>query len=142
MNANLLAEATVEIDAPRAEVWHALTDPAAIKQYMFGTDVTSEWCEGKPITWKGEWKGKKFEDKGVILQLRPERTLTYTHYSPLAGLPDNPENYHTVQIDLADVGGMTRVTLTQDNNSSERAREHSEKNWTSMLASLKNLLEA
>jgi hypothetical protein len=30
---------------------------------MFGTTVNSEWREGAPITWKGDWKGKAYEDK-------------------------------------------------------------------------------
>jgi hypothetical protein len=33
------------------------------------------------------------------------------------------------------------VTLTQDNNPDEKTKDHSEKNWKMMLASLKKLLE-
>ena len=40
---------------------------------MFGTDAVSDWKEGSPITWKGEWEGKHYEDRGVILRLEPER---------------------------------------------------------------------
>ena len=57
------------------------------------------------------------------------------------GLPDTPENYHAVTIELADQSGGTRVSLSQDNNVTDEAREHSEKNWNMMLASLKGLLE-
>jgi len=35
----------------------------------------------------------------------------------------------------------TRVTLSQDNNPTEQAREHSEKNWGMMLTALKQFLE-
>ncbi len=101
---------------------------------MFGADVESDWREGSPITWKGEWQGKKYEDKGVIQQMKPERTLSYSHFSPLAGKPDRPENYHTVTIDLSGQGDRTKVTLTQDNNATEEARDQSEKNWTMMLS--------
>jgi len=38
-------------------------------------------------------------------------------------------------------GTLTQVTLTQDKNSSEEERQHSEENWTMMLASVKKLLE-
>jgi uncharacterized protein YndB with AHSA1/START domain len=141
MHHDLVAQTATTIAAPREAVWNALVDPAAIKQYMFGTTVTSEWKEGASICWKGEWQGKPYEDKGKILELTPNRTLRYTHFSPLAGKPDRPENYHTVTVELSDDTGGTRVELFQDNNSSERAREHSEKNWTGMLASLKKLLE-
>jgi uncharacterized protein YndB with AHSA1/START domain len=136
-----LAKASTTIEAGAAEVWDALVDPAKIKEYMFGTNVSSDWKVGSPISWKGEWEGKAYEDKGVILQLNPPRVLQYTHFSPLAGLPDEPENYHTVTIELAENGSATNVTLSQDNNPTEKAREHSEKNWGMMLEGLKKFVE-
>ncbi len=141
MDKGLVAQASTTIDAPAAEVWDALTDPAKIKQYMFGTTVNSRWETGSPIVWKGEWKGQTYEDKGVILRLEPTRVLQYTHFSPLSGLPDVPENYHTVTIDLSPQGTQTLVALSQDNNATEQAREQSEANWRTMLADLKALLE-
>jgi uncharacterized protein YndB with AHSA1/START domain len=139
--ADLIARSSITIEAPPAKVWQALVTPAAIKQYMFGTNVTSDWREGSPITWKGEWQGRAYEDKGVIRQFKPNQALQYTHFSPLAGLPDKPENYHTVSIQLSPDGDRTRVSLTQDNNPTEEARSHSEKNWKMMLDGLKKFLE-
>lgn len=57
------------------------------------------------------------------------------------GKPDVPENYHTVTIELTSDGAQTTVTLSQDNNATEEAREHSEKNWQMMIDSLKKILE-
>jgi uncharacterized protein YndB with AHSA1/START domain len=102
-----VAKSSIMIDAPAAQVWVALVNPAAIKQYMFGTNVISDWKKGSSILWKGEWNGKSYEDKGVIRKLKPGRTLQYTHFSPLSGLPDRPENYHTVTIQLAAEGDKT-----------------------------------
>jgi uncharacterized protein YndB with AHSA1/START domain len=138
---DLIARSSITIDAPAAQVWNALVDPTAIKQYMFDTNVTSDWKKGSPIVWKGEWKGKAYEDKGVIRQIEPRRALQYTHFSPLAGLPDRPENYHTVTIQLSAEGECTRVSLTQDNNPTEEARAHSESNWGMMLEGLKKFVE-
>jgi uncharacterized protein YndB with AHSA1/START domain len=137
---NLIAQAMITIDAPRSKVWRALVDSAANKQFMFGADVRSDWKEGSPITWSGEFKGKSFQDKGVILRVQPERVLKYSHFSPLAGKPDKPENYHTVTIELADAGSQTRLVLTQDNNATEQARAESERNWKTMLESLKKVV--
>jgi len=39
----------------------------------------------------------------VILKLEPLQTLKYSHFSPLSGLTDKPENYHTVTVELSDV---------------------------------------
>ena len=141
MPGTFVAEVQTEIKAPVAKVWEALVEPAKIKQYMFGTDAVSDWQEGAPIVWKGEWQGKPYEDKGVILQLQPERVLQYSHFSPLSGQPDLPENYHTVTIMLSPQGSATNVTLSQDNNASEEEREHSQQNWGTMLNSLKKFVE-
>ena len=141
MTKGLIANASTTISAPSADVWQALVTPAAIKEYMFGTTVTSDWVVGSPIVWKGEWQGRAYEDKGIILQVVPERVLEYSHFSPLAGVPDVPESYHIVTVELSPDGERTRVTLSQDNNPTEHAREHSEKNWGMMLAALKQFLE-
>jgi uncharacterized protein YndB with AHSA1/START domain len=138
---NLIARSSIIIDAPAEKIWKALVTPATIKQYMFGTSVTSDWKEGSPITWKGEWQGRPYEDKGVIRQFQPGRALQYTHFSPMLGLPDKPENYHTVTIQLSPEENKTRVSLTQDNNRTEEERAHSEKNWTMMLEGLKKVVE-
>ncbi len=136
-----IARASTEIEAAKNDVWQALVDPAAIKQYMFGTTVTSEWREGAPIQWKGEWQGKAYEDKGVILRLDRGKRLRYSHFSPLSGLPDKPENYHTVTIDLSGEDGRTQVSLAQDHNATEEERAHSEENWKMMLSGLKKYVE-
>lgn len=141
ISTNNIAKAETTIDTSPDKVWNALTDPEMIRKYMFGTDVNSEWKEGARITWKGEWKGKQYEDKGKILIMEPKKKLQYSHFSPLSGVADVPENYHIVTIDLKEEDGKTSVSLTQDNNADEKAKEHSEKNWKMMLASLKNLLE-
>ena len=138
---NLVAKAQTTIDTSVDKVWKALTDPKMIKEYMFGTTVTSDWEEGSEITWKGEMNGKKYEDKGKILEFAPEKKLKYSHFSPLSGQPDKPENYHDVTITLKEGKDKTDVTLTQNRNGSEKEKKEAEKNWDAMLGSLKKLLE-
>lgn len=141
MRENHVATAEVTIDAPPNVVWEALTDPRLISQYMFGTEVHTTWEIGAPITYRGEWKGKAYEDKGTILDIQPGRLLKSTHFSPLTGQDDVPENYHTLTYTLHEHDGRTRVTLAQDNNASAEEAEHSRQNWQSMLAGMKELLE-
>jgi len=135
------ANAAISINSSKREVWDALVNPVAIKQYMMGADVESGWREGSEIIWKGEFDGKKYEDKGVILKIEPEKTFQYSHFSPMSGKPDVPENYHTVTIYLADGADRTEVTLTQDNNTDEKSPLQSEKNWAVMLEGLKKYVE-
>ncbi len=141
MNKRFIAKASISINAPVGKVWDARTNPEVIKQYMFGTDVISDWKEGSSIFWKGVWQGKKYEDKGMILKMEPESLIQYSHFSPLSGKPDLPENYHTVTVELVSDGAETIISLSQENNPTEQAREHSEKNWNMIVANLKKLLE-
>lgn len=136
-----IANSEILIGAPIEKVWDALVNPEIIKKYMFGTTVISDWTEGSKIIWQGEWKGKPYEDKGTILKIVPGRQLQYSHFSPLTGLEDTPENYHTVTVNLSEGEKQTRVALSQDNNATEKEKEHSESNWKMMLTGLKELLE-
>jgi uncharacterized protein YndB with AHSA1/START domain len=133
---NLIAKASTTIDAPTEIVWDALVTPSIIKEYMFGTNVVSDFKEGSPIVWKGEWEGKPYEDKGVIQKSVPNHVLQYTHAT------GGSDEVHIVTIELAEKGpSQTEVTLSQDNNPTDEEREHSEKNWRMMLDGLKKLLE-
>jgi len=132
----------VTINAPRADVWDALTNPEKVKKYMHGTEMSTDWKEGSPITWTGEWKGKPYQDKGEVLEIEPERVLKYTHWSPMGGSEDTPENYHTVTYELAGSDGTTTLTLRQDNNATqEEAEKMAKENWGPVLKGLKETAE-
>lgn len=141
MSKTPIAKVTTTIDAPPSKVWDALTEPALIKRYLFGTEVTTDWKVGSPITYRGEWQGKAYEDKGKILEIEPGKRLASTFWSALAGLPDAPENYKTVRYELSPQGDGTRLTITQDNNASQEEASHSEQNWQTVLDGIKKLLE-
>ena len=134
---------SITIQAPREEVWAALTDPEKVKQYMHGTEMSTDWKEGSPIFWRGDWKGQPYEDKGTVLAVEPMTLLSYTHWSPMGGSEDKPENYHKVTYDLAGQDGETTLTLTQDNNpSQEEADQMAESNWGPVLQGLKETVES
>ncbi|HEX2426498.1 MAG TPA: SRPBCC domain-containing protein [Gaiellaceae bacterium] len=139
--ADYVATAETEIDASPKKVWTALTDPDEIEKYMFGSHVVTDWKPGSSIVWKGEYEGKKYEDKGEILEVEPERRLKLTHFSPLSGQEDVPENYHTLVYELESRGDKTRVALSQDGNRTEEAAQHSQSNWEKMLSGLKEVVE-
>lgn len=136
-----IARAATTIEADIETVWKALITPSIIKEYMFGTTVTSDFKEGSDIRWTGEWEGRQYEDKGKILEVRPNKTLKYSHFSPMSGEPDIPDNYHSVKISLSEQNGKTEVLLEQDNNKTADAKLHAEKNWKGMLEGLKSYVE-
>ena len=142
MTANFVAKKRITVNAPPDVVWRALTDPAMVRQYMHGTNLQTDWTVGNPITWKGEWQGKSYEDKGTVVAVEPKKLLKVTHWSPMGGSEDKPENYHTVTYELAEHGKETILTLEQDNNpSQEAANTMAEQNWGPVLDGLKATAE-
>ena len=141
MSKGYIAIATITIDAPASKVWEALTSPEMIKQYLFGTQVATDWQVGSAITYSGVWQGKPYQDKGKILRVEPERLLVSTFWSALSGLPDTLENYNTVSYELSGAGSGTQLTITQGNNATQEDADHSAQNWNMVLDGLKKLLE-
>ena len=136
-----VATAKIEIKAPAARVWDALINPELVKVYLYGARIASDWKVGSSVTYKGEWKGKPYEDKGVVLAIEPGKRLKVTHYSPLSGLPDVPENYHTVTYAISAAGDHSTLTITQENNRDQAEVDESTGTWTTVLGGIKTLLE-
>lgn len=138
----ITATAETDIQASPDRVWQGLTDPDMIQQYMFGSRVETDWQPGSPISWKGDYEGRGYEDKGEIVDIAENQRLVVTHFSPLSGQPDEPANYHTLSYQLSPSGNGTHITLSQDNNGSEDEANHSRKNWEMVLAGLKKTVES
>ena len=138
---SVTAEASVHVAADRAAVWRALTDPALISQYLFGTQVETDWKVGSRITYSGEWEGKPYRDKGTILEVDEPNRIVSTFFSALRGKPDVPENYQNVTYRIDDDDDGVRVTVIQDGNADEAEAAHSTRNWTTVLEGLREVVE-
>ena len=125
------------IPAKADEVWQTLTSREGMKAYMMGADVETDWKVGSPITMKGEFNGKPYEDKGEVRSFEPGKALSYTHVSSAA-----PDAEHLVTVELAPRGDQTEVMITQanaDGRITDADREHRreyEKTWGMMLEGL------
>jgi uncharacterized protein YndB with AHSA1/START domain len=140
--AGLTATAQVDVAATPERVWAALTRPEEIAAYMDGSNVTTTWAVGAPITWEGEYDGRSYQDKGKVLIYDEPHVLSVTHYSPMMGQPDQPDNYHTLVYRLTGMGDSTQLELTQDGcDSTEQAAQFSA-NWQRVLDGLKDHVEA
>jgi len=115
MSQPLIVKNEITIHAPAARVWNALTNPAETKKYMFGCEALSDWKEGSPLIWKGNFNGVELVAvKGTILKIRPGSYLEYTVIDPNnPKIPDLPENYLTVTCELIEQNGITTLTTTQ-----------------------------
>jgi uncharacterized protein YndB with AHSA1/START domain len=137
-----IATARVHIDAAPERVWEVLTDPDEIAQFMFGARVDTDWDEGSRISWSGEYDGNAYEDHGEILEVVEGKRLRMTHFSPLSGEDDIPENHHTLDYQLSHDGTGTTLVLEQDNNDSAEQAEQFSRNWQQMLDQVKVRAEA
>jgi len=130
------------IDAPIERVWKAITTPAEMKRWFFGVDTEADWRAGGSLVHRGEYGGRPYLDKGEILVFAPPRLLVHTHWSPMSGLPDAPENYQIVAWDLTERDGGTELVITERNLPSKDAATTSEQGWASALGALKAFLES
>jgi uncharacterized protein YndB with AHSA1/START domain len=141
MTDTLTFNASISINAPKSKVWMALIDPEQVKKYFFGTVLKSDWKVGSPITFSGEWEGKPYLDKGIILQIEKEKILKYNYWSSFSGTEDKLENYAVIIYSLEEKAGQTTIFISQDSIKSKEALDHSEQNWQMIMKSLKELLE-
>jgi uncharacterized protein YndB with AHSA1/START domain len=137
----LTLNTTITFKAPIAKVWQGLTDPAIVKQYFFGTDLKSDWKEGSPITFSGEWEGHKYEDGGIIQNIDAPNLLRYSYWSSMSGTEKKPENFNNITYQLSENNGVTTLVLTQDGVKNQEAADHSEHNWQSVFDGLKKIIE-
>jgi uncharacterized protein YndB with AHSA1/START domain len=137
-----MSMASTAIKASGADVWDALVNPAKAKAYFFGAEVRSDWKEGSPITFTGQFNGKSYHEKGTILQCRPPRLLQYSHWSDLEQLPDLSENYRTwtFRIESGDLGVI--LSVTEDNIPDEIKRARCDEFWAGVLSTIKGIVEA
>jgi len=137
MSATFIATTSLELPAPPARVWAALTDPAMVKQYMFGAELSGDWVKGGTVTYRGQWDGAPFEDKGDILEIDPPHLLKLNYCSAMSGQPDTRQ---LITYELQPAGSGTRLTVSQAGNPSREAATAAEGNWAMTLDALKSLL--
>ena len=141
MNRKLLASTSISIFVSPSEVWKALIDPEIIKQYMYGTETDTTWKLHDPITFTGEWEGVSYVDKGKIVNIIPERVLSYSYWSSLSGTEDFEDNYSIITYHVSPYDDETTLTVTQDNLEDEDKVIKAEENWMTTLIKVKKILE-
>jgi uncharacterized protein YndB with AHSA1/START domain len=131
----------INLSAPPAEVWKALTDPERIKLWMSDgeIEVISDWKTGGSIFIRGNVNGKH-EYKGTILEMQTGLLLRYSSWSEISRLPDRPENYSVVEFRVSPVETGTRLEVSHSNLIAEAAFEHSNFYWGNALEVLKNVI--
>ncbi|REA64082.1 SRPBCC domain-containing protein [Dyadobacter luteus] len=141
MNRKLVATTSTAIHASPADIWQALVEPSMISQYLHGTHAESEWKVGSPITFTSEWQGKSYIDKGTILEINPERVLSYSYWSSMSGTDDYEDNYAHVTYHISHYDDESTLTITQDNLETDEDVVKAEENWMIVAGKIKSLTE-
>src|ERR1700753_986040 len=145
MSQPLIVVNSIAINAPAAKVWNALTNPEETKKYMFGCEALSDWKEGSPLIWKGNFNGVELVAvKGTVTGIRPGQFLAYTTIDPNSTIADVPENYVTVTYTLTETNGETLLEVTQGDfagvaNGQQRYEEtyNNGEGWNPILVQIK-----
>jgi hypothetical protein len=66
----LIAKSSIQINNTVDE---ALVNPEIVAKYMLGSQQVSDWQKGSSIIWKKDFNGRRFEDKGEILEITPKK---------------------------------------------------------------------
>ena len=142
MNHDLKVSASIEVNASPAKVWHALTTPEIIKEYLFGTETVTDWKVGSEIVFQGEYDGHKYRDHGLIIENVPNQLLTYSYWSGFSGLEDKPGNYSSVTYKLESLGNnKTKFTWTQKGFANETSHNHSQSGMKEFMEKIKEIME-
>ncbi len=124
------------------EVWRALTQPDALKQWMGPTDDFQ--CPVAEIDLRvgGRYHigmqspdGQRHDVSGVYREIVPARKLVYTW-----AWKTTPERESIVTIELRPAEGGTELTLTHEHFFDVEARDHHNQGWNGCLARLERAL--
>jgi len=141
LNKELISKSSINLNASSTKTWEALVEPEIAKEYFFGAEIVTDWKVGSPITFKGEFKGNKYEEKGILLKVEPNTQLQYSHWSHFDGLPDRPENHRTWTFYLTEEEGITQLAVCENNIPTAKQKKRSDEFWGEVLLKIKRLVE-
>lgn len=142
MNHDLQVTGKITINASLERVWDIMTNPAIIKEYLFGTETITDWKKGSDIVFQGEYGETKYRDHGVILENIPGHKLSYSYWTGFSGLADVPENYATITYLFEKKGdALTDFSWIQRGYGSEQGYQHSLQGMEAFMNQIKGIAE-
>ncbi len=133
---------SIFVNASRERLWNVLTQPEFVKQWQYGSELTTSWEEGTPIAFRTVWDGKVMEQWGEILEVHPLELIKYSLFAPRPGLEDKPENYFVMHYIIEKEKGVTKLQIIQEDNRPGAVQEAEQGEENPVLKMLKELAEA
>jgi len=132
---------TILINASKEKVWSALTDPAQVKLWQYGSVLLTDWKVGSDIRFTTAWQDKVFEQWGKVLELKENELIKYSLFAPSPGLEDKPENYFIMNYVLSSENGKTKLEIIQEDNRPNAVQEGPQGEEHPILNALKTVAE-
>ena len=133
---------TIVLDAPIEKVWNALTQPALVKQWQYGSDLITDWIVGNKIRFRNEWEDQVFEQWGTVLEVIPNQKIKYSLFFPRPELEDKPENYFIMSYILTEENQKVKLEILQEDNRPGAIQEEPQGEENPILQGLKALIES
>lgn len=145
-------ETTVErmvlIDAPPEVVWHALSARGLSTLHLMREEGEQSLVEGGRLEWHELEEGSDAVPRivGRITVLAPPRRIAFMAFMPSTGLPDVPENYTLVDIQLREQEGGRTLVIVNHGDFAEhphgaRLAKQAGDSWVEALIRLKHIAE-
>jgi len=109
-----ITDSVVDILAPARKVWLALTVPDLVRQWQYGSHLSTTWEPGTPIVFRNEWDGQVFEQKGTVIEFTPVSRLKYSLFVPRPDLQDIPEHHFFMTYELTESDEATSLLVRQE----------------------------
>jgi len=124
------------------KLWQALTDPAFIRKYWFGTTQECTWEKG--ASWKMIYDDGRVTDAGEVLEIDPPRKLVLKWRNEFR--PElKAEGYSQMTYELeasGDAGDLVKLTVVHEIDQPDSKLIHAVNGgWPRILSNLKTLLE-
>ena len=132
---------TILISASKEKVWFALTDPALVKLWQYGSVLLTDWKVGSAIRFTTAWQDKVFEQWGKVLEVKENELIKYSLFAPRPDLEDKPENYFIMNYILSNENGKTKLEIIQDYNLPFYVQENPQVEENTILNYLKTVAE-
>ncbi len=130
----------IRFEASKEKVWEALTNPAYVKLWQYGSELITSWEVGNDIRFRAEWEGKVFEQWGKVLKFDPTDLLTYSLFAPRPDLEDKPENYFTMSYILTIENDQTKLEIIQQDDRAGVKQEDPQGDENPVLQALKKVV--
>ena len=131
----------LKLKASPQKVWKAITEPEIVKQWQYGSQLTTDWKVGSDIRFRSEWEGQVFEQWGTVLQFDPHEKLRYSLFAPRPDLEGKPENYFEMEYQLTGDENGTELKIIQKDNRPGAKPEDEQGEENPVLKMLKELIE-